>query len=510
MSHPSYSLLLQHIQFKYPQASQPCFRDLDLAVYPGWTGIVGPNGCGKSTLLHLIMGRLSPDSGVLHSTGLLALVEQRTDAPPEQIRQLSDGNQDQAWLWRAKLGIEPEWFDRWDTLSHGERKRIQIACALAGDPDILLLDEPDNHLDGETRDTLLEALQQYQGIGLIVSHDRYLLDALSTHTLFLGGQEPDLRAGNYSQASAEREREQIELGRRKAALRKTEKKFKRELNRRMEAVSRTPALRSRRHIAPGDRDGRAQVGLNIYLGKDKKSGRLKKVMDDRIKGIESELADLHLEKQGVTGIRLEGGVSHHSVLIDVAAGSLQVDPERWIRWPDLILERGQHIGLTGPNGSGKTLLLQMLLERSRLPRDQILYMPQEIPLTRGESLLRDVKRLPSADLTQALTIISRLGSDPERLLEGETLSPGESRKLMLALGMAQSCSLLLLDEPTNHLDLSSIESLQAALQVWPGGILLVSHDRYLVSEIAETTWVLQRENPGLSTLQVQAVRPPSS
>lgn len=502
MSHPIRSLIINDVSFSYPEAIEALFNQVNIAFYTGWTGIVGSNGSGKSTLLHLISGILQNDTGNIQIPGPIQVVEQRTDNPPSHLLHLAEGRHDQIWVWRSRLGIQADWFQRWHTLSHGERKRLQIAVALSQEPDVLILDEPDNHLDMVSRDILLTALQDYHGVGLIVSHDRHLLDTLCSHTLFLGRSQPDMRTGGYTAAKQERDREQLAYQRQRDTLCREEKKLRKELRSRSEEQDRTAGKRSRRHLASGDRDGKARVGLAIYSGKDKKAGRLKQVMADRVAGVQEKLSSIQVPKQYNSGIQLEGKDSRYPLLIDETAGRFPATDALTISWPDLQLEFGQRIALTGPNGSGKTLLLKYLLERNRLPRSEILYMPQEIPLAEGSRLISALDDLNPQEKGHALTLVSHLGSDPEGLLQGQVISPGESRKLLLALGMSRKCSLLVLDEPTNHLDILAVTSLEKALLEWSGGILLVSHDRELVGNLAETVWNLERESTGSSRIQI--------
>lgn len=500
MSYSSTSLILNQVSFKYPEGIDPLFTSINLAFYPGWTGIVGSNGSGKSSLLKLTSGELEIDSGTIQASRHVYMVEQRMDHAPEDLKLLAEGSYNQNWYWRSKLGIQADWLHRWDSLSHGERKRLQIALALSQEPDVLILDEPDNHLDTASRDVLLNALNQFRGIGLIVSHDRHLLDTLCSNTLFLGSAQPELRSGGYSVATEEQEREQLEHQRQRDALRKEEKKLRKELRRRSEESDRTKGKRSRRKLSPGDRDGKARVGLAIYSGKDKKAGQLKQVMTDRVEGLNEKLSTLPFQKQHRSGIHLGGQAGHHRVLIDETTRSYQATTNLTISWPDLMMEQGERVALTGPNGSGKSLFLKYLLDKSILQESEILYMPQEIPQIEGSKLIKKLNQLPPDEKGHALTIVSRLGSDPKGLLEGQVISPGESRKLLLALGMAKNASLLVLDEPTNHLDLAAITCLEEALLEWPGGILLVSHDRYFVNNIVETIWELAPGAKGESRL----------
>ena len=496
MSYQKTSLSIQHLSFKYPEATEALFSDLSASFSTGWTGIVGPNGSGKSSLLHLVNGDLTTDTGHVIRPELVRTVQQRTDSPPHTLNLLADPGDASVWHWRSRLGIQPDWFDRWSTLSHGERKRLQLANALVADPDVLVLDEPDNHLDTPTRDMLLKALMDYTGIGLIVSHDRHLLDNLCSYTLFLRTGQADLRPGGYSAAKVEFDREQLELLRQRESLRKEERKLQRELQRRTRETDRSAGKRSRKHLARGDSDGRAKIGLAILSGKDATAGRLKRRMADRVEKIRDHRLSVPIEKVHPSGIHIDGGSGHRHILIDEKAGSLHLGESFSMSWPDLTLRRGQRIALTGPNGSGKSQLLHHIMKTNTLPDSEILYMPQEIPLTEGSRLLNQLHDLKPEAMSLALAIVRRLGSDPEALLQGDVISPGESRKLLLALGMSRECSLLVLDEPTNHLDLQAIACLEEALLEWPGGILLVSHDRSMVSRVVQTVWRLKNDKQG--------------
>ena len=131
-----------------------------------WTGIVGANGAGKTTLLKLAAGVLAPTEGRIRQIGSARYAVQRTDAPPDDWLAFMDSWDPPAMDARALLGVEPEWTDRWDSLSHGERKRAQIAAALWRRPDVLALDEPTNHLDSHAKGVLLTALKSFRGVGL--------------------------------------------------------------------------------------------------------------------------------------------------------------------------------------------------------------------------------------------------------------------------------------------------------------------------------------------------------
>jgi ATPase subunit of ABC transporter with duplicated ATPase domains len=142
-----------------------------------------------------------------------------------------------------------------------------------------------------------------------------------------------------------------------------------------------------------------------------------------------------------------------------------------------------------------------LLQKNTLPEERVLYLPQEISAKQSAAILLEVKNVRPAELGRLMQIVSRLGSRPERILESELPSPGEVRKLLIALGIQKNPHLIVMDEPTNHLDLPSIECLQTALQDCPCALLMVSHDQAFLEALTSINWVIQsREEPILEAI----------
>src|SRR5688500_8713725 len=176
------SIRLVRVGFAY-DGRDAVLGDVDLHLGAGWTGVVGANGAGKTTLLHLALGSLLPTSGAvvrIPDDALVRLCAQRVDEPGDDVLALAGALDRAAARWRQRLALDPDALDRWATLSPGERKRWQIAAALALEPDVLALDEPTNHLDTAARGLVIGALRRHRGIGVLVSHDRVLLDELCT------------------------------------------------------------------------------------------------------------------------------------------------------------------------------------------------------------------------------------------------------------------------------------------------------------------------------------------
>ncbi len=180
------SVSLSGLTFAH-QDSVPLIQALDLRLFPGWTGVVGPNGSGKTTLLRLLLRELEPDAGsvVYHPESLVAhLCPQRVSVLTPGIEAFARDLGGSAQRVRGLLELEPRVLERWDVLSPGERKRWQLGAALVAKPALLMLDEPTNHLDAHGRDLLIGALPRFASIGLVVSHDRALLEALTGNSQF--------------------------------------------------------------------------------------------------------------------------------------------------------------------------------------------------------------------------------------------------------------------------------------------------------------------------------------
>lgn len=188
------------------------------------------------------------------------------------------------------------------------------------------------------------------------------------------------------------------------------------------------------------------------------------------------------------GIWLLGSTSQRNTLLELPADFLALGEDRRLRYPDLTIRPTDRIALTGANGSGKSTLLRRLITALDMPTEHLTYVPQEIDAGRSRDLLDQARRLSDSQLGHLMNIVSRLNSRPGRLLASDEPSPGETRKLMLALGMVRTPHLIVMDEPTNHMDLPSIEALEAALADCPCGLLLVSHDHRVLRRLTRTTW----------------------
>lgn len=196
-------LNLSNIHFCYPQAAEPILCGVTATFPQGWTGIVGDNGCGKTTLARIACGLLEPDSGSVGPSLVCAYCIQDATMPPPALEDFAMSYDGRAIRLRRELNLEDDWPWRYETLSGGQQKRLQVACTLWTEPDVLVMDEPTNHVDASTRDTIARALEEFAGIGILISHDRELLDRLCSQCLFMGASGTVMRPGGYTQASGQ-------------------------------------------------------------------------------------------------------------------------------------------------------------------------------------------------------------------------------------------------------------------------------------------------------------------
>jgi ATPase subunit of ABC transporter with duplicated ATPase domains len=497
-------LALQSVEFAHPGMTTPLFTGLTVQFPSGWTGIVGPNGAGKTTLLKVVTGELAAQAGTVHRQGLSLYVAQRTDEPPEMLEDFIWAPD--ATVLKARLRVGEDWPERWSTLSHGERKRAQIAVALWREPAVLALDEPSNHIDADARRLLLLALTEFTGAGLLVSHDRALLDELCTQCLIIDPPEAVMRPGGVTEAMQQQENDEKSARSANDALRRTENRLKDEAQRRrVVAEQKSAAARGSKQIKipAHDHDGRAQRNLAKMSGKDAYAGKMVAQMNRRAGKLATQRSEITVKKRYETGIWVDGAsYMPRDFLLRLPAGSLPLGGGRRLHFPGLEIGGTSRIAITGANGLGKSTLIQHLLGHLNLPAEKLVSVPQEISAEDSRVLLETIKRLPNDELGQVMITISRLGSRPARLLESALPSPGEVRKLLLATGIVRGPHLIVMDEPTNHMDLPGILCLEGALADCPCAMLLVSHDGAFLEKTTEIGWRLVREESGATRLQV--------
>ena len=462
-------------------AARTILSDLTLGVGAGdRIGVVGRNGDGKSTLLRLIAGDEDPDAGAVTRTGsvTLELLGQGDDLDPARsIREeLVGGRADHEWaadaIFRSVLdgllgGVELRRFPQgMDTpvapLSGGERRRIALARTLLDNPELLLLDEPTNHLDLEGVDWLARHLAARRGTLLVVTHDRWFLDAVCTATWEVADGGVHQYEGGYAAyvlARAERERiEAVREERRQGLLRKE-----------LAWLRRGPPARTSKPRF------RIEAAEALITGEPEPRDRA-----ELLRFATSRLGDRVLDAVDV------------SVAYD---GRPVLDRATWR------LGAGERVGLVGVNGSGKTTLIRLLagerepdageVERGSTVKTALLSQDTaEIPghlrvlealeAVKGRATLGDGRELTAGQLAERFGFRGEKGRTLVRDLSG-----GERRRLQLMRLLMGEPNVLLLDEPTNDLDIDTLRALEDLLDGWPGTLVVVSHDRYFIERVCD-------------------------
>src|SRR6478752_2314354 len=474
-------------------ASLPIFEDVSLTLEPRIYGLVGANGAGKTTLLSILAGVSQPHEGkvvVQPPEALVAYCPQRVDSSSSDIVELAERHDALASQLRGRLALEPTELERWSTLSPGERKRWQIAAALAREPEILLLDEPTNHLDVEARGALLQALARFRGVCVVVSHDRAVLDRLTTATLRVHARRVTLYEGAYSAArllwQGERAREEADHASSRERVRRAEALL--DVSRRTQAAAARGVSTGARMKDKNDSDARSILATNQASWADARAGRVVKKVRSEVERARQSVT--RIERDATLGSKVFASYERapHAVLFHLDRDELRAGSHVVLRDVRVTIGREDRVQLRGANGAGKTTLLQALASSLAKP-ERVLYLPQELAPAEIEALARRLSERDADQRGRVLSIFAALGSEPERILraDGGAFSPGEARKLALAEALANQVWALVLDEPTNHFDLPSIERLEAALQDYPGCVVLVTHDQSLAARVTSHT-----------------------
>jgi len=487
--------------------------------------LAGPNGAGKTTLLRMLAGQTEVHGGELaFAKGTrIALHDQR---PPLQrgltlreyvlsgaadlvaieveLRQIEEAmatgdhgaqtlrrySEAQARLehaggyaWRERigsvargLGFREADLDRpLDTFSGGELTRASLARALGGDPDLLLLDEPTNHLDVASLEWLENELASLDAGIILVAHDRWFLEATTTAVLELEAGRSTYFAGPWHQWRLER-------AARLQAATKEAARYAEDIARLERFVER---FRYKKSKAKQAQAKLTQIG-RLTQEKAKVSGEIS-LLTRRSKRLGFGFIDP--PRSGRT-------------VVEADALEVRIGERELLHNATFAVERGEHVALVGPNGSGKTTLLETLLARREQNEGRVrlghsvavgYFSQQEVELDERHTVLESTQRATNLSRPQAQNLLGRFlfsGWD-EQEKSVAVLSGGERRRLALAHVVASGANFLVLDEPTNHLDLESREALEAALEAFPGTILLVSHDRALIDAVAERTLALE-------------------
>ena len=515
------SIQIKNLYFSYPSSNANLFEDFSLQISDGWTCVAGSNGCGKSTLLKLIAGFIQADGGHVSTgsndaeTGTVVYCAQETSDVPENLYLAFWSDDNEIRRFFSKLKISEEMLERYETLSGGEKKRIQIACALAERPAVLLLDEPTNHLDSETVGLIVSALSDFSGVGIMVSHDRNFVDSLCNRTVYLfnearafaGGRECIsyesypcglTKALELKNRNADKSRNEWERLNAKADS-------ERQRSAKLEIENQKAKSRlSKKSLDSHDHDTQFKIDVARISGKDRTTGDAKARLETQIRQTENARDEIKKSLKRKEGFALSETDFFKPINVEkcvLKAGSYSIDV------PQIEIRSGMKFSLTGQNGSGKTLFIRHVIDglESSGRKSDVLYLPQEISDEEMQKILNDFYELDESERGDVLSTLFRLGSEPERLNQlreidfsdgkeniGRELSPGEFRKLMIALAVRKPVSLLILDEPTNHMDITSVVALENALSSLDCAMIAVSHDRAFLEKISNESLIAVR------------------
>ncbi|MDP2311367.1 MAG: ABC-F family ATP-binding cassette domain-containing protein [Pseudomonadota bacterium] len=489
-------------------ADRPVLRGVDLSIGSGErVGLVGVNGCGKSTLLKILGGAVAPDHGDVLAKGTIALLDQDPVLPGETVGDAADdavrwhaelltaweealtsGDQrladtlqqqldERGWdvshtvdAMLSRVGAPPR-DARVDRLSGGERRRVALARALLGAPDLLLLDEPTNHLDADTVEWLQTWLAGQRGAVVIVTHDRYLLEAVATRIIEVEDGVCVSYDGSYADYL-------IERAERRSNLERADDQRLSMIAREAEWASRSPAARS-----------------------VKQKARL-----ERLAALQSARG---FKKDPGFALDLRTGLKHGGTVLEGHGITKAFGGRTLMNNVDFGLVAGDRIGILGPNGIGKTTLLRLIMGQDQ---------PDKGALVRGARVRASVldQERTGLDLDQTVFEAAGGGNDQVKVGDGfvhvasflgrflftrefftrpvRALSGGERARLLLAKLLLQGSNLLLLDEPTNDLDLQTMRVLEEALLAYDGVAIIVTHDRAFLDRVC--TGVLAFEGEG--------------
>ncbi len=489
------SVRAEDLGFSYTDRT-PILQEGRFHLSPGWYGLVGANGMGKTTLARLVNGELRPTTGRLWvepANARVTICRQELTELDDDITEFAASTDGSSGRLRGIFGLELAHLAEFSRLSPGQRKRWQLATALANAPEVLILDEPTNHLDAEGRERLLSALRSFTGIGIAISHDRDFLDELTRTTLRLSGQTVGLYAGSYSQARVLWETERRQTEELRQQRRQQEQRLQQrvaEAGQKRRAASHQRSGRTRMKNIH-DHDGSSFVMAGRAAMGEAAVGRRVRVLNNALERARDAVPQYVVDKTLGTSVFVDYQPSPKRRLMALRGEDVGVGQRRLLQNVSLALERDSRVHLRGPNGSGKTTLLKTLLGRATVSPQRLLYLPQELGSAEMAELCAEVGALPRAERGRVLSILASLGVDPTRIQDRIALSPGEARKLKMAVGLATLAFALLLDEPTNHLDLDSIERLETALSAYPGALLLVTHDTALARRCTHQVWEIR-------------------
>ncbi len=489
------AVLISCKSVSHTAGTKPLFRDITFSVNQGdKIGLSGHNGCGKSTLLSLLADSVSPDSGeIARKRGLrIATVEQFLpeelaettvlDAVIERIPEASRSAESyRAEITLQALGFDPDVNDlKVSDLSGGQQNRLMIARALVSDPELVLFDEPSNHMDVATLALLQRYLrEELRAAFVLVSHDRTLLDEATDRTIFLRDERVYHFDAPYSSARHELAQQDLAA----AAARQTEEK----------------KIESLRASAK-----RLAIWGKVY--DNEKLARKAKTMAKRADRLDEQKTFV---SRG-SGLQLSVEADNSRANRVLRIGDLEVRPGGGTTGPvllnidELILRPGERVVLLGENGVGKTSLIRALVEHYRTRRDDVDHIAISPQATLGYydqelsefvqdltmlSFLRSSTAANENEIRAALIHAGFAYQDHTRRVA--VLSGGERARLLFVQLQLNRPNFLILDEPTNHIDIQGKEELEEQLMESGATLLITSHDRRFIDTLATSYWLVR-------------------
>lgn len=486
-------------------------------------GVVGINGSGKTTLFKILTGELSSDQGDIYQSketilgymeqhvckdfeksaysevltvfadllkmeSELEYISQQLQASPHNQEKLIEkqsllnerfvslgGLTCRARARSALLGLgfsDEQMSQPIGVLSGGQKAKLQLAKMLLCGANLLLLDEPTNHLDIAAVEWLEDFLRSYNGAFLVISHDRYFLDRITTKTFEIENHRLTVYKGNYSSYLTQKSENRL------AAQRKYDN-TKREIER-LEGV------------VAQQRQWNREKNIKTAESKLKVIERLESALEKPDSLPDSIHFQFHISQRGGNDV------------LQAEDLSLSFDGNCLFRHANLKIRRQEHVFLIGPNGCGKTSLLKTLLSTYQPDTGEIrfgtgidigYYDQLQGDLDPSKTVLDEIwdcyPNMTQTEIRNALAVFLFRGEDVFKSIAG--LSGGERARVLLLKLMLSRANFLLLDEPTNHLDIASSEALETALQNYEGTLLIVSHDRYLINKIADRIYYLNQD-----------------
>lgn len=486
-------------------------RGIDFDINEGERiGIVGNNGAGKTTLANILFGSLTKDGGniigyrdnlkigyMLQSASYTMNIfgSQSNDEYSEQTPR-------DFFKYTSNLGLKKvqAWdSDRLKGLSGGEKTKLVLAEIWDTKPNLLILDEPTNHMDFQGVEWLLNELSRFDGTILIISHDRYFLDKAVTRIVEIEDGTLHEYPGNYSFYREEKDR------RFKSQLNQylNEKKYRENIEEQIDNLSNWASKAHRESRKKGLSTGNKMGAKEYYRAKAKKMDKQVKSKVKKLEKLIVEGVKKPKEEQVIKFSFNQASLRGNNIIEGRDVGK-SFESRTLFKKSSFYVKRGERVGLIGPNGCGKTTLVKIILGEESISSGEIwvsktlktAYLSQSMDdLNEDENVLSALDSTEGAARTHAQTLLSNMGFDEDIVNKKvKALSLGERTRIKIAKLILQDNDVLILDEPTNHLDLHSRESLEKTLQDYNGTILLISHDRYMLEKICDKLLVFEDES----------------